>query len=263
MERGVVGWQGGRCQATHPPTKAATCSRPAVAATCAAQVEEIYSRVRKTHNAGVFDAYTDEMRAARKSGVLSGLPDGYGRGRIIGDYRRVALYGVDALIAAKKKDLKFNLVGVMDEEKIRLREEVNEQMRALNELKEMAKSYGFDVSKPATNSREAVQFVYFAYLVSGGGALQQRSLARACMHAGLRPPCLLIYVACVCLVALQRLARVLASMSKAQGRHPCHGLKACHAYMPAPPPPPSGRRQGAGRRRDVAGPRGRVPRHLL
>ncbi|KAG2493050.1 hypothetical protein HYH03_008713 [Edaphochlamys debaryana] len=128
------------------------------------QVEETYTKVRKTHNAGVFDAYTEEMRAARKSGILSGLPDGYGRGRIIGDYRRVALYGVDALIAAKKTDLKYNLLGVMDEEKIRLREEVNEQIRALAELKEMAKGYGFDVSKPAQNAREAVQWLYFGYL---------------------------------------------------------------------------------------------------
>ncbi|GFR39730.1 hypothetical protein Agub_g211 [Astrephomene gubernaculifera] len=129
-----------------------------------AEVEKVYTHVRKTHNAGVFDAYNDEMRAARKSGILTGLPDGYGRGRIIGDYRRVALYGVDALIAAKKTDLKHNLLGVMDEERIRLREEVNEQIRALNELKAMAKAYGCDISKPAQNSREAVQWLYFAYL---------------------------------------------------------------------------------------------------
>ncbi|GIL85212.1 hypothetical protein Vretifemale_13792 [Volvox reticuliferus] len=128
------------------------------------EVDKLYSTVRKTHNSGVFDAYTDEMRAARKSGILTGLPDGYGRGRIIGDYRRVALYGVDALIAAKKTDVKHNLLGVMDEEKIRLREEVQEQIRALNELKEMAQSYGFDIGRPAQNSREAVQWVYFGYL---------------------------------------------------------------------------------------------------
>ncbi|GLC72838.1 Protein kinase domain-containing protein [Pleodorina starrii] len=128
------------------------------------RVEQLYTHVRKTHNAGVFDAYTDEMRAARKSGILTGLPDGYGRGRIIGDYRRVPLYGVDALIAAKKTDLKSNLLGVMDEERIRLREEVNEQIRALTELKEMAAAYGFDLSKPAQNSREAIQWLYFAYL---------------------------------------------------------------------------------------------------
>ncbi|KXZ55137.1 hypothetical protein GPECTOR_3g288 [Gonium pectorale] len=130
------------------------------------EVERLYTSVRKTHNSGVFDAYTDEMRAARKSGILTGLPDGYGRGRIIGDYRRVALYGVDALIAAKKTDLKHNLLGVMDEEKIRLREEVNEQIRALNELKQMAAAYGFDISKPAKNAREAVQWLYFAYLAA-------------------------------------------------------------------------------------------------
>jgi formate C-acetyltransferase len=129
-------------------------------------IEALYSKVRKTHNSGVFDAYTDEMRRARKSGILTGLPDGYGRGRIIGDYRRVALYGVDKLIEAKKEDLKYNVLGVMDEEKIRLREEVNEQIRALQELKEMAASYGDDISKPATNSREAVQWVYYAYLAA-------------------------------------------------------------------------------------------------
>ncbi|WIA11450.1 hypothetical protein OEZ85_011567 [Tetradesmus obliquus] len=129
-------------------------------------IEHIYNNVRKTHNSGVFDAYTDEMKRARKSGILTGLPDGYGRGRIIGDYRRVALYGVDQLIEAKKADLKYNLLGVMDDEKIRLREEVQEQIRALKELKEMAASYGDDISKPAANSREAVQWVYYAYLAA-------------------------------------------------------------------------------------------------
>jgi len=130
------------------------------------EVEKIYTYVRKTHNSGVFDAYTDEMRAARKSGILTGLPDGYGRGRIIGDYRRVALYGVDALITAKKDDLKHRLIGVMDEATIRLREEVQEQIRALKELKEMAKSYGFDVGRPAKDAREAVQWLYFGYLAA-------------------------------------------------------------------------------------------------
>jgi formate C-acetyltransferase len=129
-------------------------------------IEWLYNNVRKTHNSGVFDAYTDEMRRARKSGILTGLPDGYGRGRIIGDYRRVALYGVDKLVEAKKKDLKLNLVGTMDEETIRLREEVNEQIRALKELQEMAAGYGDDISKPAQNSREAVQWVYYAYLAA-------------------------------------------------------------------------------------------------
>jgi formate C-acetyltransferase len=114
----------------------------------------------------VFDAYTDEMKRARKSGILTGLPDGYGRGRIIGDYRRVALYGVDKLIGQKQADLKQNLLGVMDEEKIRLREEVQEQIRALKELKQMAATYGDDISGPAKNSREAVQWTYYAYLAA-------------------------------------------------------------------------------------------------
>eukprot|EP01025_Chloroclados_australasicus_P031471 TRINITY_DN317_c0_g1_i6.p1 TRINITY_DN317_c0_g1~~TRINITY_DN317_c0_g1_i6.p1 ORF type:complete len:843 (-),score=129.09 TRINITY_DN317_c0_g1_i6:468-2996(-) len=128
------------------------------------EVEEVYSKVRKTHNAGVFDAYTPEMRAARKSGILTGLPDGYGRGRIIGDYRRVPLYGVDALIAAKKDDHNNMLLGTMTDELIRTREEVCEQVRALQELKEMAAQYGHDISQPAKNAREAVQWLYYAYL---------------------------------------------------------------------------------------------------
>jgi formate C-acetyltransferase len=128
------------------------------------EVENIYTNIRKTHNTGVFDAYTEEMKKARKSGILTGLPDGYGRGRIIGDYRRVALYGVDYLIAQKENDLKTLLVGTMTEETIRLREEVQEQIRALKDLKDMAASYGYDISQPATNSREAVQWLYFAYL---------------------------------------------------------------------------------------------------
>mmetsp|Transcript_22230 Transcript_22230/g.48550 ORF Transcript_22230/g.48550 Transcript_22230/m.48550 type:complete len:815 (-) Transcript_22230:972-3416(-) len=128
------------------------------------QVRELYTKIRKTHNQGVFDAYTPEMRAARKSGILTGLPDGYGRGRIIGDYRRVALYGVDALIKAKKQDLNVNLTAVMDEETIRLREEVTEQVRALEELKQMAAAYGHDLSKPASNAQEAVQWLYYGYL---------------------------------------------------------------------------------------------------
>ncbi|MFV0275091.1 MAG: formate C-acetyltransferase [Bacilli bacterium] len=119
----------------------------------------------KTHNDGVFDAYTKEMRLARKTGILTGLPDAYGRGRIIGDYRRVALYGVDALILEKKKDLE-NLNGRMDDFNIRHREEVNEQIRALIELKEMANTYGFDISNKANNAKEAVQWTYFAYLAS-------------------------------------------------------------------------------------------------
>ncbi|MDM5373739.1 MULTISPECIES: formate C-acetyltransferase [Bacillus cereus group] len=129
------------------------------------ELSRIFRDWRKTHNQGVFDAYTPEMRNARKSGVITGLPDAYGRGRIIGDYRRVALYGIDHLIEAKKADL--NLTGgVMSEETMRLREELSEQMRALQELKEMAASHGFDISKPATNTQEAFQWLYFAYLAA-------------------------------------------------------------------------------------------------
>ena len=131
------------------------------------EVIKIFTDYRKTHNQGVFDAYTPEMRLVRKSGVITGLPDAYGRGRIIGDYRRVALYGVDQLIAWKKDDLaKIGADGVMTEHVIRDREEVNEQIRALGELKEMAKIYGFDISEPATNAKEAVQWLYFGYLAA-------------------------------------------------------------------------------------------------
>ncbi|MFC9726597.1 formate C-acetyltransferase [Bacillus cereus] len=129
------------------------------------ELSRIFRDWRKTHNQGVFDAYTPEMRNARKSGVITGLPDAYGRGRIIGDYRRVALYGIDHLIEAKKADL--NLTGgVMSEDTMRLREELSEQMRALQELKKMAASHGFDISKPATNTQEAFQWLYFAYLAA-------------------------------------------------------------------------------------------------
>ena len=125
-------------------------------------LEKHFKEFRKTHNDGVFDVYTPEIRRARKAGLLTGLPDAYGRGRIIGDYRRVALYGVDKLIEFKQKD--YAKIDVSSEENIRLREEVAEQVRVLNKLKEMAKSYGFDISKPATNAYEAVQWLYFAYL---------------------------------------------------------------------------------------------------
>ncbi len=125
-------------------------------------IEKHFKEFRKTHNDGVFDAYTPEIRRARKAGLLTGLPDAYGRGRIIGDYRRVALYGIDKLIEFKQKD--YAEIDVSSEENIRLREEVQEQIRALNKIKEMAKSYGFDISKPAKNAREAVQWLYFAYL---------------------------------------------------------------------------------------------------
>ncbi|MED3314300.1 formate C-acetyltransferase [Bacillus wiedmannii] len=129
------------------------------------ELSSIFRDWRKTHNQGVFDAYTPEMKAARKSGVITGLPDAYGRGRIIGDYRRVALYGIDHLIEVKKADL--NLTGgVMSEDTMRLREELSEQMRALQELKQMAASHGFDISKPATNTQEAFQWLYFAYLAA-------------------------------------------------------------------------------------------------
>ena len=125
-------------------------------------LEQHFKEFRKTHNDGVFDVYTPEIRRARKAGLLTGLPDAYGRGRIIGDYRRVALYGVDKLIEVKQKD--YAKIDVSSEENIKLREEVAEQVRALNKLKEMAKSYGYDISKPAKNSYEAVQWLYFAYL---------------------------------------------------------------------------------------------------
>ena len=121
---------------------------------------------RTTHNDGVFKAYTDEMRKARHSHLITGLPDAYGRGRIIGDYRRVALYGIDRLIAEKKKD-KATLSGVnFDEEHIRLSEELSNQISALSDIKKMAESYGFDISAPAGNTREAVQWTYFAYLAA-------------------------------------------------------------------------------------------------
>ncbi|MCM3422459.1 formate C-acetyltransferase [Bacillus paralicheniformis] len=129
------------------------------------EVERIFTDYRKTHNQGVFDAYTDEMKLVRKVGIITGLPDAYGRGRIIGDYRRVALYGVDFLIDEKKKDA-AGTSRVMSEENIRLREELSEQIRALNELKALAASYGFDISEPAANAREAFQWLYFAYLAA-------------------------------------------------------------------------------------------------
>ncbi|AJA46201.1 formate acetyltransferase [Clostridium pasteurianum DSM 525 = ATCC 6013] len=127
------------------------------------EMHNIFTNYRKTHNQGVFDAYSEETRIARSAGVLTGLPDAYGRGRIIGDYRRVALYGIDFLIQEKKKDLS-NLKGDMLDELIRLREEVSEQIRALDEIKKMALSYGVDISRPAVNAKEAAQFLYFGYL---------------------------------------------------------------------------------------------------
>ena len=129
------------------------------------EVKDVFTRYRKTHNAGVFDAYTPEMRRARHAHILTGLPDTYGRGRIVGDYRRVALYGVDYLIAKKQED-KLLMDGEMLPEKIRDREELSEQIRALGALKEMAAEYGFDISRPAENAKEAIQWLYFGYLAA-------------------------------------------------------------------------------------------------
>ena len=129
------------------------------------EVLKHFTTYRKTHNDGVFDAYTPAIRRARSNGLLTGLPDGYGRGRIIGDYRRIALYGIDTLIEFKKKDLEGEYINeVQIEESIRLREEVSEQIRALEEIKKMAMSYGYDISKPAQNAKEAIQWSYFGYL---------------------------------------------------------------------------------------------------
>lgn len=127
------------------------------------EIQEHFHEYRKTHNEGVFDAYPERTRAARSAGLLTGLPDAYGRGRIIGDYRRVALYGIDRLIEEKEKDLK-ELDGSMTEDRIRLREEVSEQIRTLGRMKVMAGYYGIDISKPATNAREATQALYMGYL---------------------------------------------------------------------------------------------------
>ena len=127
------------------------------------EIEAHFTEYRKTHNEGVFDAYQERTRAARHAGLLTGLPDAYGRGRIIGDYRRVALYGVDRLIEWKKRDLE-ELDGPMGEERIRLREEVSEQIRALGKMKDMASHYGVDLSRPAANAHDAIQALYMAYL---------------------------------------------------------------------------------------------------
>ena len=128
------------------------------------EVETIFHKYRKTHNDGVFSVYTPDIRAARSSHLITGLPDGYGRGRIIGDYRRVALYGIDVLIAEKQDELDVLNTDELTEEVIKNREEISEQIKALNELKEMAAKYGFDISKPASNAKEAVQWLYFGYL---------------------------------------------------------------------------------------------------
>ena len=128
------------------------------------ETEYIYHNLRKTHNDGVFEVYTPDVRAARSSHLLTGLPDGYGRGRIIGDYRRVALYGVDALIAEKKVELEILDTDEFTEDVIRNREEIGDQIKALNDLKAMAAKYGFDISEPASNAKEAIQWLYFGYL---------------------------------------------------------------------------------------------------
>ncbi|WP_298643347.1 pyruvate formate lyase family protein, partial [uncultured Cardiobacterium sp.] len=134
------------------------------------QVKKAFTEYRKTHNQGVFDVYTPDIRRCRKSGVLTGLPDAYGRGRIIGDYRRVALYGIDFLMADKVKQFnsfQADLEAGKDlEETIRRREEIAEQHRALGQMKEMAAAYGYDISGPATNAKEAVQWTYFGYLAA-------------------------------------------------------------------------------------------------
>ena len=127
-------------------------------------IDKHFKEFRKSHNDGVFDTYTEEIRRARKAGLLTGLPDAYGRGRIIGDYRRIALYGIDYLIEQKQQDLKE--IKDINEETIRLREEVSEQIKALNEIKSMALKYGFDISKPAANAKEATQWLYFGYLAA-------------------------------------------------------------------------------------------------
>ncbi|MEO1350000.1 MAG: formate C-acetyltransferase [Cyanobacteria bacterium J06635_15] len=136
-----------------------------------AGTHEIFTKYRKTHNDGVFDAYTQEMRLARHSGIITGLPDAYGRGRIIGDYRRVALYGIDRLIADKRDQLTSLEVDAITETVIQQREEINEQIRALDELKAMAANYGFDISRPALTAQEAIQWTYFGYL----GAVKEQN----------------------------------------------------------------------------------------
>ena len=130
------------------------------------EVDKYFNEFRKSHNQGVFDAYTKDIRAARHVGLLTGLPDAYGRGRIIGDYRRIALYGIDYLMECKKNEWDNMVVDVMDEETIRLREEISTQYRALDQIKKMAAKYGYDISKPAKDSQEAVQWTYFGYLAA-------------------------------------------------------------------------------------------------
>jgi formate C-acetyltransferase len=129
-------------------------------------VVEAFTKYRKTHNDAVFDAYTADIRQCRSSHILTGLPDAYGRGRIIGDYRRVALYGVSRLIKRKQEEKRSLDSAMSTDEIIRDREELSEQIRALKELQQMASSYGFDISVPASNARKAVQWLYFGYLAA-------------------------------------------------------------------------------------------------
>ena len=151
-------------------------------------VKNIFTNIRKTHNDGVFSVYTKDVRAARSAKLLTGLPDGYGRGRIIGDYRRVALYGVDVLIEEKKHDLDTLDIDNFTEQVIEKREQIGEQIAALNALKVMAAKYGFDISKPATNAKEAIQWVYFGYL----GAIKDQN--GAAMSLGRTATFLDIYI---------------------------------------------------------------------
>ena len=130
------------------------------------ELKEFYTTHRKTHNQGVFDVYTKEIKLARKTGIITGLPDSYGRGRIIGDYRRVALYGIDYLQEQKIKEFNSSNDTEMSEDIIRKREELSEQYRALEQMKVMAQKYGYDISVPAVNATEAIQWVYFAYLAA-------------------------------------------------------------------------------------------------
>ena len=152
------------------------------------KISTIYKKYRKTHNDGVFDVYTPDIRAARSSHLLTGLPDGYGRGRIIGDYRRVALYGVDYIIEQKKQDLICMNPDEFSEDTIRCREEISEQIKALNDLKAMAARYGFDISVPASNAKEAIQWLYFGYL----GAVKDQN--GAAMSIGRNSTFLDIYI---------------------------------------------------------------------
>ena len=130
------------------------------------ELHHIFTEYHKTHNQAVFDVYTPEMKKARHNKIITGLPDTYGRGRIVGDYRRVALYGIDFLVEQKKEDLANCGDGTMTDEVIRLREEISEQIRALGKMKEMAAIYGYDISRPAENAHEAVQWLYFGYLAA-------------------------------------------------------------------------------------------------